>query len=158
MARLSELSEHEREHLLKMREQAPRLEPKHWVSGPALSKQRVAIVSTAGLHAGSDSAFAPGEGATGYRVIASDTNPVTLMMSHISVNFDRSGFRRDPEIVFPLSRLKELADEGVIGSVADYHYSFMGAPFPPTRFEGKAKELAALLHRDRVDAAILLPV
>ena len=158
MARLSALSDYERDHLLKMCDQAPRLEPKHWVSGPALSKRRVAIVSTAGLHAGSDSAFAPGEGATGYRVIPGDTNPATLLMSHISVNFDRSGFRRDPEIVFPLSRLKELADKGVIGSVADFHYSFMGTPFPPTRFEGKAKELAELLHRDRVDAAVLLPV
>ncbi|MEY3664462.1 MAG: hypothetical protein RLZZ153_644, partial [Pseudomonadota bacterium] len=36
MARLSDLSDYERDHLLKLRDQAPRLEPKHWVSGPAL--------------------------------------------------------------------------------------------------------------------------
>jgi hypothetical protein len=34
----------------------------------------------------------------------------------------------------------------------------MGAPFPPTRFESKARELAGLLKRDQVDAAILMPV
>jgi D-proline reductase (dithiol) PrdB len=79
-------------------------------------------------------------------------------MSHISVNFDRSGFRRDPEVVFPLSRLRELAAQGIIGSVADFHYSFMGAPFPPTRFEPKAREIAGLLHRDKVDTVVLMPV
>ena len=158
MARLSDLTEYERTHLLKMREQAPRLAPKAWADAGPLARRRVAIVSTAGLHAGSDPAFAPGEGATGYRVIPGDVNPATLMMSHISVNFDRSGFRRDPEVVFPVSRLRELAAEGVIGSVANFHYSFMGAPFPPTRFEAKAREIAGLLRRDGVDTAVLMPV
>jgi D-proline reductase (dithiol) PrdB len=60
--------------------------------------------------------------------------------------------------VLPLDRLRELAAEGAIGSVADVHYSFMGAPWPSTRFEPKARELAALLARDRVDAAVLIPV
>jgi D-proline reductase (dithiol) PrdB len=158
MARLSELSEYEREHLLKLRDQAPRLQPDAWVAGPPLSKRRVALISTAGLHTATDAAFAPGEGATGYRIIPGDVDPATLMMSHISVSFDRSGFRSDPEVVLPIARLRELADDGVIGSTADYHYSFMGAPFPPTRFETQAKELAGLLHRDHVDAALLLPV
>lgn len=158
MARLSDLTEFDRAHLLTLRDQAPRLVPKAWVTGGPLSKRRVAIISTAGLHAGSDPAFSPGEGATGYRVIPGDTQPSALKMSHISVNFDRSGFRLDPEVVFPLERLRELADEGFIGSAADFHYSFMGAPFPPTRFESKARELAGLLKRDQVDAAILMPV
>jgi len=42
--------------------------------------------------------------------------------------------------------------------VADFHYSFMGAPFPPTRFEASARALAGLLRRDHVDAAVLIPV
>lgn len=158
MARLSDLSIQEQDHLLKMRDQAPKLGPDAWVSGVPLSQRRVAIVSTAGLHASEDPAFMPGEGATGYRVIPGDTDPATLQMSHISVNFDRSGFRRDPEVVFPLSRLRELAAQGIIGSVADFHYSFMGAPFPPTRFEPRAREIAGLLHRDKVDAVVLMPV
>jgi D-proline reductase (dithiol) PrdB len=91
-------------------------------------------------------------------VIASDTSAADLVMSHISVNFDRSGFRRDPELVFPLTRLKELQAEGFVGSVADVHYSFMGAPFPPTKFEASARALAGLLKRDGVDAAVLIPV
>lgn len=158
MARLADLEPSERAHLLQMRDQAPRFDTRPWVSGPELSTRRVALVSTAGLHRRDDRPFSAGAGATEYRVIASDAPASDLVMSHISVNFDRSGFRRDANLVFPLDRLQELAADGVIGSVADFHYSFMGAPFPPTRFESKARELAGLLKRDRVDAAVLLPV
>jgi D-proline reductase (dithiol) PrdB len=128
------------------------------VAGPPLRQRRVALISTAGLHGRGDRPFDGGAGATEYRVIPGDARTADLVMSHISVNFDRSGFRTDPNVVFPLDRLKELAAEEQIGSVADFHYSFMGAPWPPTRFEPKARELAPLLERDGVDAAVLLPV
>ena len=158
MARLADLPEWEREHLLHLRDQAPRFDTQPWAEGPPLAQRRVALVSTAGLHARGERAFTGGGGATEYRVIPSDTDSADLVMSHISVNFDRSGFRLDPNVVMPLARLKELAAQGAIGSVADYHYSFMGAPWPSTRFEPKARELAGLLRQDRVDAAVLLPV
>lgn len=158
MVRLADLSPPEREHLLHMRDQAPRFDTRPWVEGPPLSRRRVALVSTAGLHRRNDRPFSGGAGATEYRVIPSDATAGDLVMSHISVNFDRSGFRRDANLVFPLDRLKELAADGVIGSVADFHYSFMGAVSPPTRFEAKAREVAGLLKRDGVDAAVLLPV
>jgi D-proline reductase (dithiol) PrdB len=158
MARLADLPEWEREHLLHLRDQAPKFASQPWVDGPPLARRRVALISTAGLHRREDRPFSGGAGATEYRVIPADASAGDLVMSHVSVNFDRAGFRRDAELVFPLTRLKELAADGVIGSVADFHYSFMGAPFPPTRFEPKARELAGLLKRDGVDAAVLLPV
>lgn len=158
MARLADLPEWEREHLLKLREEAPRFEVSAWAEGPPLSQRRVALISTAGLHRSSDRPFSGGAGATEYRVIPAQATAADLVMSHISVNFDRSGFRRDLNVVFPLDRLHELAHDGVIGSVAGFHYSFMGAPWPSTRFEPKARELAGLLRRDSVDAAVLVPV
>ncbi len=158
MARLSELPDWERDHLLHLRDQAPRLAGRPWVKGPPLNARRVALISTAGLHRRDDRPFGGGTSATEYRVIPSDTPSASLVMGHISVNFDRSGFRQDPNLVFPLDRLKELAEDGTIGSVADVHYSFMGAPFPPTQFEPRARELAGLLARDHVDAAVLIPV
>lgn len=54
-------------------------------------------------------------------------------LGHVCVNFDPSGFREDPNLVFALDRLKEPAADSTIGSVADFHYSVMGAPFPPTQ-------------------------
>lgn len=158
MARLQDLPDWEREHLLALSAEAPRFATTPWVQGPPLGQRRVALISTAGLHRRGDRPFDGGAGATEYRVIPADTGAGELVMSHISVNFDRSGFRRDLNVVLPLDRLRELAAEGVVGSVADFHYSFMGAPWPSTKFEPKARELAALLRRDHVDAAMLIPV
>ena len=59
--------------------------------------------------------------------------------------------------MFPLGRLGELAAEGRIGSVAATHYSFMGAT-DPREMEGAAREVAARLKQDRVDAVLLSPV
>jgi D-proline reductase (dithiol) PrdB len=78
-------------------------------------------------------------------------------MSHISTNFDRTGFQQDWNVVFPLDRLRELAEEKVIGSVADYHYSFMGAT-DPIRMEATARNLAKIMKNDGVDAVLLVPV
>ena len=78
-------------------------------------------------------------------------------MSHISINYDRTGFQEDWNIVFPLDRLNELAAEGEIGSVAATHYSFMGAT-DPVQMEPYARELAGRLKQDKVDAVILSPV
>ena len=158
MARLADLPDWEREHLLRLRGEAPRFDTQPWVQGPPLEQRRVALVSTAGLHRRRDRPFSGGAGATEYRVIPATATAADLVMSHVSVNFDRSGFRQDLNVVFPLDRLKELAAEGTIGSVADFHYSFMGAPWPSTRFEPNARELANLLKKDRVDAVALIPV
>jgi D-proline reductase (dithiol) PrdB len=80
------------------------------------------------------------------------------LISHISINFDRTGFQKDRNVVFPLDRLNELAAEGVIGEVAPTHYSFMGAT-DPVQMEPHARELAGRLKNDRVDTGpILSPV
>jgi D-proline reductase (dithiol) PrdB len=92
-----------------------------------------------------------------YRVIPAETKPDELLISHISINFDRTGFQEDWNVVFPLDRLRELAAEGAIGSVAQTHYSFMGAT-DPLQMEPHARELAGRLKQDSVDAAILPPV
>jgi D-proline reductase (dithiol) PrdB len=44
-----------------------------------------------------------------------------------------------------------------IGSVADTHYSFMGAA-EPDLIEPHARELAGRLKRDGVDSVVLAPV
>jgi D-proline reductase (dithiol) PrdB len=90
-------------------------------------------------------------------VIPGDVASSDVVMSHISVNYDRTGFQEDINVVFPLDRLRELQADGTIGSVSDFHYSFMGASQGHT-LEGKARELAQLLKRDGVDAVLLSPV
>jgi D-proline reductase (dithiol) PrdB len=92
-----------------------------------------------------------------YHAIPSPTKPKDLLTSHISVNFDRTGLQEDWDVAFPLERLRDLAAEGVIGSVAETHYSFMGAS-DPLQMEPHARELAGRLKRDQVDSVLLCPV
>jgi D-proline reductase (dithiol) PrdB len=158
MVRLADLPESDQDNMLKKIPLLPQLPGRPWVEGPALSKRRVAIITTAGLHLRSDSPFGAGGAPTDYRVIPGDVSGNDLVMSHLSVNFDRSGFQEDWNVVFPLDSLRKLAVEGVIGAVAAFHYSFMGAVSPVTRYEPKARELAALLKSDNVDAVMLSPV
>ncbi|MPZ42204.1 MAG: selenoprotein B glycine/betaine/sarcosine/D-proline reductase [Betaproteobacteria bacterium] len=155
MARLSELPDFEREHHLAKIRDLPDFGPTPWAAGPRLAERRVAIVTTAGLQRRDDIPFAAGS--ADYRVIAADTPAADIVMSHVSVNYDRTGFQEDVNVVFPLDRLREFAAEGVIGSVAAFHYSFMGAA-SIRAMEAKAQELAGLLERDRVDAVLLSPV
>jgi D-proline reductase (dithiol) PrdB len=153
MARIETIPEPERSHLLN--KECPTFERTPFVSGPPLSERRVAIISTAGLHPRDDRPFTSRE--ADYRIIPGSASASELVMSHVSTNFDRSGFQRDVNVVFPLDRLKELADAGVIGGVADYHYSFMGAA-RPEELEGATRRLAGLLKADGVDATLLVPV
>src|SRR6202521_4609227 len=108
--------------------ECPNFETTPWVTGPALSRRRVAIVSSAGLVVRGEDPFRGRD--PDYRAIPVDTKPDELLVSHISINFDRTGFQEDWNVVFPLDRLNELAAGGVIGSVAEAHYSFMGATDP----------------------------
>jgi D-proline reductase (dithiol) PrdB len=78
-------------------------------------------------------------------------------MSHVSVNFDRTAFQQDHNVNFPLKHLADMAEEGLIGSVASDHYSFMGAT-DPRDMEEDARQLAGVLKADQVDAVVLLPV
>jgi len=158
MVRLADLPESDRENMLKKVPTLPRFSGRPWAPGPELAQRRVAIVTTAGLHRRGDRPFGAGAAGMDYRVIPGDVNATELVMSHASVNFDRSGFQEDWNVAFPLDRLKELAADKVVGSVAAFHYSFMGAISPVTNYEPKARELAGLLRKDKVNAVLLSPV
>ncbi|MEP4379538.1 MAG: glycine/sarcosine/betaine reductase selenoprotein B family protein [Alphaproteobacteria bacterium] len=153
MVKLSELPALYREGYMEM--EVPDFEDTPWADCPPLSGCRIAIVSTAGLHRRGDRTF---DGyAADYRIIPGDTDMDDLVMSHLSTNFDRTGFYQDVNVAFPIDRLRELRDEGVIGSVADHHFSFMGAT-PPTAMEPVVADLVDILRADKVDAVLLVPV
>lgn len=56
--------------------------------------------------------------------IASDTPFAHLALSHIG--YDTKKIRQDINCVFPLERLRELAQESIVGVLAPRHFSFMG--------------------------------
>ena len=154
MVRLSDLPDYEREHLVH-KNLAP-LGPA-WISqSKPVSEMRMALITTAGLHFRDDPAFEFTDAT--FRPISGDEDSNSLMMSHSSVNFDRSGFAEDVNLVFPIDRFRELASEDKIGSLADVHYSFMGAGLMPEAYEQSASQVAGLLKQDQVDAVFLTPV
>ncbi|MCC6710652.1 MAG: selenoprotein B glycine/betaine/sarcosine/D-proline reductase [Gammaproteobacteria bacterium] len=153
MVRLADTTPSLRHHLEHLECQTFPATP--WSTGRPLAKRRIAIVSTAGLQKRGGRPFALG--ASDYRVIPGDTPGAEIVMSHISTNFDRSGYQQDLNVVFPIDRLREFATSGEIGSVADFHYSFMGAT-APENMAAATRDLARLLQADEVDGVLLVPV
>lgn len=154
MARLDQMIEAERKHLENL--ECPTFQNHPWVKGPSLSNRRVAILSTAGIHNRGDRPFTFDAGDY-YRIIPGAAKANDLVMTHVSTNFDHTGFQQDWNVIFPIDRLVELAEKQIIGSVAGFHYSFMGA-IDPMPMKQEAGNVADLLKKDSVDAVLLVPV
>ena len=153
MARLDSMPEPMKRHLAEL--PCPVFETTPFVEAPPAGNRRVAMISTAGLHRRDDRPFRLGS--DNYRVVPGDIRANDLIMSHVSTNFDRTGFQQDLNVIFPIDRLRELAGRGEIGSVADFHYSFMGAT-EPEKMEQTVRKMALLLKKDGVNAVLLVPV
>lgn len=153
MARLEDIPEPTRTAVRDI--PCPAFDTAPFVAGPPLSQRRVAIVSSAALIRRGDMPFPFGSGE--YRTVPSHWDNDDILISHVSINFDRSGFQRDLNTTYPIDRLRHLAIDGIIGSVADTHYSVMGSTDPAAMVEA-ADGIAAALHADHVNAVILAPV
>ncbi|MFQ6030181.1 MAG: glycine/sarcosine/betaine reductase selenoprotein B family protein [Dehalococcoidia bacterium] len=91
-----------------------------------LSECLVSLFTTGGVHLKSDEPFdiIDAHGDPSYREIPTDVsvNDLTITHSHYShVDADQ-----DVNCMFPLDRLRELADQGIIGGVAAKAYAIMG--------------------------------
>ena len=126
-----------------------------WVEAPKLADARVAIITTAAIHRHDDRPFTGHEG--DYRVIPGDVDYSELAMTHSSVNFDRSAYQQDVNVCFPLEHMRALVDSGEIGSVGEWHYSFMGSTVP-FRMEPAAKEVSQLILGDNINLVLLIPI
>jgi D-proline reductase (dithiol) PrdB len=139
-----------------------RIDPVPWAPLPSpLTEARVALVTSAAL-------VLPGQepfdetvrgGDPSYRVLPGDLDVSSLRETHRSESFDHAGVRQDPNLGFPLDRLRELVAAGRVGSVAPRHLSFMGSISAPGRLVKRSAPAAArLLVADGVDVALLVPV
>ncbi len=133
----------------------PQFDTQPFVTGPTLSQRRIAIVSSAALIGRGKAPFH--FGSTEVRTVSAARPASDILMSHVSINFDRSGFQRDLNTVYPIDRLHELAAEGVIGGVADTHYTIMGSS-DPDGMVNSADQIAGQLRQERIDSVLLTPV
>ena len=124
-----------------------------WTQPASAHERRVSIVSTAAVHRRGDKPFS---------WLAKDARTFhktdrDLVMTHVAVEFDRSAWQQDINTIIPLDRLEEMAVEGEIGSVAEEHYSFMGAADPVT-MEKSARTIAKNMKREGVNTVFLIPI
>ena len=126
-----------------------------WVAAAPLARRTVAILTSAALHPRSELPFAPGS--TEVRMLPASLPAADIVMSHISINYDRVGFARDINVAYPIDRLRELAAEGVIGRVAPVHFSVMGST-DPTTMGATVDAIAARAKTEGIDAILLCPV
>jgi D-proline reductase (dithiol) PrdB len=139
-----------------------RLDPVPWAPlRKPLSACRAALVTTAGFVMPDQPRFDESVrgGDFSYREIPDAVDPGCLIESHRSESFDHTGVREDPNLAFPLDRLRELARDGRIGPVNRRHFSFMGSITAPGRLTRQtAPEVARRLAADGVDIVLLTPV
>ncbi|MEM1249419.1 MAG: glycine/sarcosine/betaine reductase selenoprotein B family protein [Acidobacteriota bacterium] len=127
-----------------------------FVRPPTLAEATVAVVTSAGLQRPGDDIWKQGD--QSFRQFNASERDLTL--SHVSNNFDRSGFVADLNVVYPLDRLDELATEGVIGAVSSTHLSFMGAldETMSTLRHDTGPAAAEVLKEAGTDVVLLTPV
>ena len=131
----------------------PVVEKPAWTSPSPSAQRRVSIVTTAAISKRGDKPFS--WLARDHRVFHKTDRD--LVMTHVAVEFDRSAWQQDLNVIVPLDRLEEMAQAGEIGSVADEHYSFMGAADPVT-MEKSAREVAKRMKLEGVDTVFLIPI
>ena len=115
-----------------------------------LGEARVTLVTTAGAHE-------PGTGppgAGGRAVLVPADAPVELTHG----GYDTARALLDPDVVYPVRRLRALADAGFIGSLAPTVVSTMGFVPDGRRLLSRAVPTALeVMSRDQAHLALLVP-
>ncbi len=153
MVRLVDVPEPERSHIAGL--DCPLYGNIRMSKPVSADKRHVAIVSSAGLIVRGERPMLSNE--TGYREISQRVADTDILCSHVSTNFDRSGFQQDLNVMLPRDRLLELERQGQIFKAAESHYAFMGATHPQ-KLEDKARELGRSMLALGVNTVVLAPV
>jgi D-proline reductase (dithiol) PrdB len=153
MARLEDIPQPTRDAVVAA--PCPTFDTQPFVLGPPLARRRLAIVSSAALIRRGDQPFHFGSAEC--RFLPASMPAGDILMSHVSINFDRAGFQRDLNVVYPIDRLRELVAEGMIGGMAETHFTVMGSTDPAGMTE-TADQIAGQLRQERIDSVLLSPV
>lgn len=139
-----------------------RIEPVPWTPlRKPLKDSCLVLVSSAGMVTSDQKPFdrTIRGGDPSIREIRSDIDVSTLIETHRSDAFDHSGIQQDPNLAFPLDRLRELSEGRRIGFLNHRHLSIMGSITAPGRLIKKTiPQVVPKLIEDNVDVALLIPV
>ncbi|HLZ63107.1 MAG TPA: glycine/sarcosine/betaine reductase selenoprotein B family protein [Ktedonosporobacter sp.] len=118
-----------------------------------LNETIFALVTTAGVHLRDQEPFHV-DGDNSWRLIPGDVPSSQFMVTH--EHYDHRDADEDINTVFPLDRLRELAEEKIIGGVSDKHLGFMGYTQQfRDLYERAAPEMAKVILRSKADGVVL---
>jgi D-proline reductase (dithiol) PrdB len=123
-----------------------------------LSESRVALVSTGGVHLRTQEPFDTSlpEGDWTFREFPGDTPSSELMISH--THYNHGDADEDVNCMFPIDRLRELVEAGVVGSVGESCFGVMGfIPNGRHVVEETGPAIAARLKEEGTDVVLLTP-
>ena len=119
-----------------------------------LSSATVALVSSTGAYPSDQKSFPTEDpGDVTYRVIPGATESSNLRIAH--QHYDHSEADADPNIVFPIDTLRELAAEGFIAAVNDNHYSYGFTTRLKELYEKTFPEIADKVQRSKTKLVLL---
>lgn len=126
----------------------------------SLNRARVGLVTTTGVYMDGQEPFDVDAalGDSSYRSIPSDVDISTLRIAH--THFPHARAEQDINVIFPVERLRELVEEGAVGSLAgdflsygfDLHVKELVDPQT-----GTAHEAARAYRDDGVDVVLITP-
>ena len=128
-----------------------------------LNEARVALVTSAGISMKSDPPFdmepekkEPTQGDPSSRMIPITVSTNDFEVKHLHIN--ARPILEDINVMLPVNRMAELAEEGVIGDLAPTAYSFYGFQWYRRDFldEGIAPMIDQM-KKESVDAVLLTP-
>lgn len=123
-----------------------------------LSKSRLALISSAGIFRDDQEPFDPwAVNDLSFRQIPIDTPPERLKIHHNY--FDHRDALKDINCVFPIQRLKQLEDDGYIGSVSPIAITLgMGRLYKRTALQNEtASAITLVLKQQGADYVFLVP-
>ncbi len=121
-----------------------------------LSQSRLSFVSTSGVQPRGTLPFdvVHPVGDYTFRRVPSDSSPTELEIHQLKYPTD--GAHRDLNVIFPIERLQELRDEGVIGGLTPDLFTFIGYNMDPALLERTlAEDLAQAVADEQPDLVLL---
>ena len=122
-----------------------------------LNKCKLALLTTGGLHLKTDTPFDTKhkEGDCSFRILPGDMEHKDIMVTHES--YDHKFINEDINCVFPVDRMREYVREGMIASLSEEHYSFMGHIYVTGPLLENSAKVGKRLKDLGVDIAFLTP-
>ena len=123
------------------------------------SNQTFALVTSGGLYLKDSQEPFDTEsihGDTSFREIPKTVRQEDIGIAH--AHYDHSLTEQDINIVFPIQRMVELENEGIIGKLADTHYSFSYVNDAVSLVTDTFPKFTEQIKAAGVDALLLVPV